>query len=104
MEQVIVGLFTEVKRHKPSVIYIPGIESWYASLRDSLPFMTFKAMLKSIPPTDPILLLATSEYEAGESLSQALVRELFAFSRKNRLQIERPKHVSTCASLFTNRH
>ncbi|KAF0326384.1 Tat-binding 7 [Colletotrichum sp. SAR11_59] len=92
MEQVIVGLFTEVKRHKPSVIYIPGIESWYASLRDSLPFMTFKAMLKSIPPTDPILLLATSEYEAGESLSQALVRELFAFSRKNRLQIERPKH------------
>ncbi|KAF9874126.1 AAA family [Colletotrichum karsti] len=92
MEQVIVGLFTEVKRHKPSVIYIPNIESWFAMLRDSLAFQTFKAMLKSIPPTDPILVLATSEYEAGEDLHPDLVRELFAFSRKNRLQIERPKH------------
>ncbi|KAL0931881.1 AAA family [Colletotrichum truncatum] len=92
MEQVIVGLFTEVKRHKPSVIYIPGIESWYASMKDTLPFITFKAMLKSIPPTDPILVLATSEYEAGEDLSPDLVREIFAYSRKNRLQIQRPKH------------
>ncbi|WYZ40594.1 hypothetical protein EsH8_IV_000935 [Colletotrichum jinshuiense] len=92
MEQVIVSLFTEVKRHKPSVIYIPSIDSWYASMRDTLPFITFKAMLKSIPPTDPILVLATAEYEAGEELAPELVRELFAFSRKNRLQIERPKH------------
>ncbi|KAF6800144.1 AAA family [Colletotrichum musicola] len=92
IEQVIVGLFTEVKRHKPSVIYIPGIESWYAAIKDTLPFVTFKSMLKSIPPTDPILVLATSEYEPGEELSQDLVRDLFAFSRKNRLQIERPQH------------
>ncbi|KAK1969520.1 ATPase [Colletotrichum sublineola] len=92
MEQVIVSLFTEVKRHKPSVIYIPNIDSWYAAMRDTLPFITFKAMLKSIPPTDPILVLATAEYEAGEDLAPELVRELFAFSRKNRLQIERPKH------------
>ncbi|OLN93997.1 Tat-binding protein-like protein 7 [Colletotrichum chlorophyti] len=92
MEQVIVGLFTEVKRHKPSVIYIPSIESWYATMRDTLPFITFKAMLKSIPPTDPILVLATAEYEAGENLAPELVRDLFGFSRKNRLQIERPKH------------
>lgn len=95
MEQVIVSLFTEVKRHKPSVIYIPSIESWYAAMRDTLPFITFKNMLKSIPPTDPILVLATAEYEAGEDLAPELVRELFAFSRKNRLQIQRPKHVST---------
>ncbi|TDZ68308.1 Tat-binding-like protein 7 [Colletotrichum trifolii] len=94
MEQVIVGLFTEVKRHKPSVIYIPNIESWYDSLRDSLPFTTFKAMLKSIPPTDPILLLATSEYDASEGLSRDLTRELFAFSRKNRLLIERPQQAN----------
>ncbi|UQC78451.1 ATPase [Colletotrichum lupini] len=92
MEQVIVSLFTEVKRHKPSVIYIPSIESWYAAMRDTLPFITFKNMLKSIPPTDPILVLATAEYEAGEDLAPELVRELFAFSRKNRLQIQRPKH------------
>ncbi|KAJ0162895.1 Tat-binding -like protein 7 [Colletotrichum tanaceti] len=94
MEQVIVSLFTEVKRHKPSVIYIPSIDSWYAAMKDTLPFITFKAMLKSIPPTDPILLLATAEYEAGEGLAPDLVRELFSFSRKNRLQIERPMHVN----------
>ncbi|TQN69786.1 Tat-binding-like protein 7 [Colletotrichum shisoi] len=92
MEQVIVSLFTEVKRHKPSVIYIPSIDSWYAAMKDTLPFITFKAMLKSIPPTDPILVLATAEYEPGEGLAPDLVRELFSFSRKNRLQIERPMH------------
>ncbi|KAK6209529.1 ATPase [Colletotrichum tabaci] len=92
MEQVIVSLFTEVKRHKPSVIYIPSIDSWYAAMKDTLPFITFKAMLKSIPPTDPILVLATAEYEPGDGLAPDLVRELFSFSRKNRLQIERPMH------------
>lgn len=96
MEQVIVGFFTEVKRHKPSVIYIPNIESWYETIKDTVAYITFKAMLKSIPPTDPILVLATAEHEFGGNgkVAAELLRDIFAFSKKNRLEIARPKRVS----------
>lgn len=93
MEQVIVGLFTEVKRHKPSVIYIPSIDSWYATLRDTVGYVTFRALLKSIPPTDPILVLATAEYENGETIDPVLWKDIFAYSSKNKLEIARPKAV-----------
>ncbi|KAL2752485.1 hypothetical protein ACRALDRAFT_1083226 [Sodiomyces alcalophilus JCM 7366] len=91
VEQVIVSLFTEVKRHKPSVIYIPNIDSWYTTLGDTVGYVTFKALLKSIPPTDPILVLATAEYENGDNLDPVLWKDIFAYSSKNRLEIARPK-------------
>ncbi|KJZ72881.1 hypothetical protein HIM_07644 [Hirsutella minnesotensis 3608] len=90
MEQVIVGLFTEVRRHKPSVIYIPNIDAWYATLSGTLACTTFQTMLRSIAPTDPILVLATAECDKGE-LSSELTREFFCFSRKNRMEIPRPE-------------
>ncbi|EEY22766.1 ATPase family AAA domain-containing protein 2B [Verticillium alfalfae VaMs.102] len=90
MEQVIVGLFTEVKRHKPSVIYIPNIDVWFMGISD-VALVTFKAMLKSIPPTDPVLVLATAEHEEGEPTPPELLKDIFGFSRKNRLEIARPK-------------
>lgn len=93
MEQVIVGLFTEVRRHKPSVIYIPNVEAWYATLSGSIAYITFQTMLRSIPPTDPVLLLATAEC-AKDDLPSQLVHDLFGFSRKNRMEIPRPERVS----------
>ncbi|PKS06850.1 hypothetical protein jhhlp_006926 [Lomentospora prolificans] len=90
MEQVIVGQFTEIKRHKPSVIFIPNIETWYVSLRDSLAMITFQTMLRAIPPTDPVLLLATSEREV-EGLPRELLKDFFGYSRKNRIEIQRPE-------------
>lgn len=92
MEQVIVSQFTEIKRHKPSVLYIPNIEIWHATLRDSVAMVTFQAMLKAIPPTDPVLLLATSESEI-DSLDADLLKDLFGYSRKNRKAIDRPEQV-----------
>lgn len=93
MEQVIVGLFTEVRRHKPSVIYIPNIDAWYATLTGSPALITFKTMLRSIAPTDPVLLLATAECEQDEVALNTLFRDLFGLSRKNRLEIGRPSQV-----------
>lgn len=92
MEQVIVGLFTEVRRHKPSVIYIPNIDAWYATLTGSVALITFQTMLRSIPPTDPILLLATAECEKSE-LAPEMLRDLFGYSAKNRKEIHRPERV-----------
>ncbi|KAG5999531.1 hypothetical protein E4U43_002013, partial [Claviceps pusilla] len=90
MEQVIVGLFTEIRRHKPSVIYIPNIDAWYATLAGTVAFITFQTMLRSIPATDPVLLLATADCEKDE-LPSGLLRDLFGFSSKNRMEIARPE-------------
>ncbi|KAK0711034.1 hypothetical protein B0H67DRAFT_491423 [Lasiosphaeris hirsuta] len=88
LEQVIVSLFTEIRRHKPSVIYIPNVDAWWSNLND-LALSTFTTMLKNIPPADPVLLLGTSE-TAPESMDPDLLRELFGFSKKNRAFVERP--------------
>lgn len=101
MEQVIVGMFTEVRRHKPSVIYIPNIDAWYATLQDSVALVTFQTMLKSIQPTDPILLFATADCERSE-LSPNLFRDFFGFSQKNRMEIARPLAVSPTTLSFTS--
>ena len=93
MEQVIVGLFTEVRRHKPSVIYIPNIDAWYMTLQGTVALITFQTMLRSIAPTDPVLLFATAECEKGE-LSNELCRDFFGFSSKNRMKVPRPTAVS----------
>lgn len=96
IEQVIVGYFTEIKRHKPSVIYIPNIEVWHAALRDSVAMITFQTMLKGISATDPVLLLATAECEA-DRLDPVLLKDLFGYSRKNRKGIDRPEQVRRCS-------
>lgn len=98
MEQVIVGLFTEIRRHKPSVIYIPNIDAWYQTLAGTVAFITFQTMLRSIPPTDPVLLLATAECDKGE-LPGGLVQDFFGFSRKNRMEIPRPDRVSNISKV-----
>lgn len=99
MEQVIVSLFAEVRRHKPSVIYIPNIDAWYATLAGTVAFITFQTMLRSIPATDPVLLLATAECEK-EELPVGLLQELFSFTCKNRMAVARPERVSVLKKHF----
>ncbi|KAJ2959657.1 hypothetical protein NQZ79_g4929 [Umbelopsis isabellina] len=59
-EAICVQLFTEVKRHRPGVIYIPHIHIWWHTVSDMLR-LTFINLLNDINPHHPILLLATSE-------------------------------------------
>ncbi|ORY70114.1 uncharacterized protein BCR38DRAFT_481258 [Pseudomassariella vexata] len=88
VEQVLVGLFTEVKRQKPSVIFIPNVDTWYSTLEG--PALTaFLALLRSIKPTDPIMVLATAETKA-DKISMELKRDLFGFSSKNSTEIFHP--------------
>ena len=95
MEQAIVGLFTEVRRHKPSVIYIPNIDVWYETLSGTVALVTFTTMLKSILPTDPILLLATAERSAEElNHLNGLLNDCFGYSTKSRVAITAPERVS----------
>lgn len=80
-----------MKRHKPSVIYIPNINIWYGTLSDSVK-RTFVGLLRSLPPTDPVLLLGILEHDAGDedSIDEKMLRELFGYSAKNRFELKRP--------------
>ncbi|KAK8124812.1 Tat-binding-like protein 7 [Apiospora kogelbergensis] len=90
-EQVIVALFTEVRRHKPSVIFIPNVDTWYHAM-EGPPITVFLAMLRSIQPTEPILVLGTADCEL-KSLDPRLKQDLFGFSRGNCIEIARPSSI-----------
>lgn len=57
VESAIIQLFVEAKRHQPSVIYIPSLVGWCAAISE-ISRSTVRAMLDTLAPTDPILLLA----------------------------------------------
>lgn len=88
IEQVIVGLFVEVKRHKPAVLYLPNVEVWYESLTPSA-YITFTTMLRTISPNDPVLVLATAECERDE-VPTAVLTDIFGYSSKNRFALQKP--------------
>ncbi|KAB8297131.1 hypothetical protein EYC80_002515 [Monilinia laxa] len=87
-ETAIVQLFAEVKRHKPSVIYLPAIDTWYHTLPQNV-ITTFLGLLKAIPPTDPVLVLGITDVNPDE-VDPQMLRDIFGFSRKNRFTINRP--------------
>jgi SpoVK/Ycf46/Vps4 family AAA+-type ATPase len=86
-EAAVIQLFSEVKRHRPSVIYIPNIESWIETVGQAV-ISTFMGLLRSIPPTDPVLLLGVQEMN-GES-DTGLLRQLFGFSKRNFYDLKAP--------------
>lgn len=91
-EAAVIQLFTEVRRHKPSVIYIPNVDIWYRTVGDAV-ISTFVGLLRSLPPTDPVLLLGVLEAE-DQFVDPRMIRDLFGFSRRNIYDIVRPDRVS----------
>ncbi|KAK9456548.1 hypothetical protein V1511DRAFT_486369 [Dipodascopsis uninucleata] len=87
MEAAIVQMFVEVKRHTPSVVYIPNIESWFKTLTPSA-WTTFVGLVRNLSPTDQILILGVVECEF-EYLSHE-IKGLFGFSQANRFELKRP--------------
>ena len=86
-------MFTEVKRHKPSVVFIPHVDAWYATLGTAA-LRTLTTMLMDIPQTDPVLLFGTADCESNQ-VNRDIMKGLFGLSRKNRIEIARPNSVST---------
>lgn len=91
-EATVVQLFTEVKRHKPSVIYIPDVQTWYATVGQSV-ISTFLGLLRSLAPTDPILLLGVLE-SARDDVDEGMLKSFFGYSAKNRFELHRPDSTS----------
>jgi SpoVK/Ycf46/Vps4 family AAA+-type ATPase len=91
-----VQLFAEVKRHKPSVIYIPGIDTWYHTLSDAS-ITTFLGLLNGIAATEPILVLGIADCSL-EEVNPELVRSMFGYSKRNTFAIQHPTDVSCARS------
>lgn len=83
-----VQLFAEVRRNKPSVIYIPGVDTWYRTVGQAAISM-FLNLLRTLAPTDPVLLLGVVECE-DQDLDPQMIKDLFLLSKKNQYVIPRP--------------
>ncbi|KAF1841747.1 ATPase family AAA domain-containing protein 2 [Cucurbitaria berberidis CBS 394.84] len=89
-EAAITQLFTEVRRHKPSVIYIPSVDVWYQTLPGPA-IKTFKLLLRSVGANEPILLLGVMELaNEKEKPDRQMMMDLFSFSQNNQFQLARP--------------
>ncbi|KAH7127003.1 ATPase family AAA domain-containing protein 2 [Dendryphion nanum] len=90
-EAAITQLFTEVRRHKPSVIYIPDVDVWYETLAMSSALKTFKLLLRNVAANEPILLLGVMEQASErDSPDHRMMEDLFPFSRRNQFVLQRP--------------
>ncbi|KAF7510762.1 hypothetical protein GJ744_006128 [Endocarpon pusillum] len=92
-EATMVRLFSEVKTHKPSVIYMPNVQTWYATLGQQV-IMTFLGLLRSLHPTDPILVLGILEQEKDEELDQDFIKQLFGYSKRNSYTLSCPEQAA----------
>ncbi|PVH93121.1 AAA-domain-containing protein [Periconia macrospinosa] len=100
-EAAITQLFTEVRRHKPSVIYIPHVDVWYQTLPGQA-IKTFKLLLRSIGANEPILLLGVMERMHNEDRPDPqMMADLFSFSRNNQFELQRPTQQGR-AEFFNN--
>jgi len=87
VEAAIVQLFVEAKRHQPSVIYIPSLIGWCAAVSETSR-STVRAMLDTLAPTDPILLLAMVDGQFADLPGD--VRAWFGPTKDNRVVLVRP--------------
>ncbi|CDO76348.1 hypothetical protein BN946_scf185011.g12 [Trametes cinnabarina] len=86
-EAAIVQLFVEAKRHQPSVIYIPSLLGWCAAVTETAR-TTVRAMLDTLSPTDPVLLLAVVDGPFSQLPKD--VRQWFGPARENRVALTPP--------------
>jgi len=85
-----VQLFVEVKRHKPSVIYVPNMDLWFRTISDAAR-ETFMTLIRGISPSDPILLLGLVESPLGQVDPD--LRAIFGYSLQNRVEVSSPARV-----------
>lgn len=80
-------LFVEAKRHQPSIIYIPSLLGWCSAVSETSR-STVRAMLDTLSPTEPVLLLALIDGEFSHLPHD--VKQWFGHMRENRVAIAAP--------------
>lgn len=77
----------ELRRTTPSILYLPRLDSWWDVTSETLQ-MTLLSLLSSLPPSTPLLVLATAEC-LWEELPPRL-REVFADSAAQSFTVAAP--------------
>jgi SpoVK/Ycf46/Vps4 family AAA+-type ATPase len=83
-EAMIIQLLVEVKRHTPSVIFIPNLDSWLDTISPTGK-STFFGFLRNLKPTDSILVLALAETK--DVFEDFEINDLFGYSGENLYEI-----------------
>ena len=91
-EAAVVQLFAEVKRHKPSVIFIPNVDAWYQTLANTV-ISTFLGLLRSLSPSDPVLLLGILESDE-KFVDPQMIKDLFGFTTRSHFWLQKPSQQS----------
>ncbi|EJU05964.1 AAA-domain-containing protein [Dacryopinax primogenitus] len=86
-EAAVAQLFTEAKRHKPSILYIPGLTEWANAVTPTTR-ATLKSCLDGLSPSDPVLLLAIVEGPLRDIPPD--VRSWFGVAIDNRIRLDKP--------------
>ncbi|KAE9963170.1 hypothetical protein BLS_009563 [Venturia inaequalis] len=93
-EAAVIQLFKEVRRHTPSVVFLPNVDVWYDTVGPTV-VKTFSSLLRGIPPNDPILVLGIMETDTpDEKPNPNMMRDLFGFSARTDYEIKRPDHTA----------
>lgn len=80
-------MFNEALRHKPSVIYIPNVTTWYKTVGPSVIHL-FRGLLRGLAPNDQVLVLGIMEWDIGaEGPDDAVVRDIFDSAKKSLFEL-----------------
>ncbi|KAF2461361.1 hypothetical protein BDY21DRAFT_368608 [Lineolata rhizophorae] len=85
-EMMLVQVFAEVRRHSPSVIFLPNIDLWWDTVSHGL-LKTFQGLVRSIPPNEPVMILGITE---AENPDQDMMKTLFNFTKRDIYTIRKP--------------
>jgi hypothetical protein len=99
VEAAIVQLFVEAKRHKPSVLYIPSLAQWANTMTETAR-STVRALLDSLSPSDPVMLLAVVDGKL-ESLPKD-VKAWFGYSKENRIMLRKAHEVRSVLVFYVH--
>ena len=89
-EATMIRLFADAKLRMPSVIYLPNVQDWYHTVGPAV-VSTFLGLLRSLKPTDPVLVLGVLDADK-ESVDEQMRRDLFGYSKKAQYELKNPSN------------
>lgn len=86
-EEACAQILSEARRVLPSIVYLPHVDQWWATVSDTVR-VTFLTLLHDMDPSAPILLLATSDCPYQQFPTE--LQQLFNVFQGELLQMKHP--------------
>ena len=91
VENVCIQLFSELKRHKPSILFIPDTFGFLSTINESLK-STIRYLIRNINNNDKVLIYCEFESSKTEQLQDYLdeIEEVFGITEDNIIMVNDP--------------